>query len=124
MAHDRFSVSCVQFRGFIEHLLLVDGHSRVLTKMFSPGGYHVVQTEQAGMIQAFVNPALEGSVPPACGLNFFHQSSNTLASHKRQNTGFRSANQAEVDLSNGCGMSVEQKNRIRVSVFLRHHVNG
>jgi hypothetical protein len=46
----------VQLPGFIEYLLLVDSHSHVLTKMLSPGKYHVVQTEQAGMIQAFVNP--------------------------------------------------------------------
>ena len=79
MAHDGFRVSCVEFPGCIEHLLLVNGHSHVLANTFSPRGYHVVQTERAGMIQAFVEPALERAVPPTCSLNFFHQSSKPLS---------------------------------------------
>ena len=79
MAHDRFRVSCMQLPGFIEYLLFVDSHSHVLTKMLSPRGYHVIQSEQAGMIQAFVNPALERAVASACSLNFFHQNSKPLS---------------------------------------------
>ena len=50
MAHDRFRVSYVQIPGFFEYFRLVDGHSHVLAKMFSPRGYQVFQMEQAGPI--------------------------------------------------------------------------
>jgi hypothetical protein len=62
----------MQFRCFIKHLALVDGHSLLLAKIFSPGGYHVVQTEQAGAIQAFVKSALERPVASTRSLNLFH----------------------------------------------------
>jgi hypothetical protein len=79
MAHDRFRVSCVQIPGFFEYFRLVDGHSHVLTKMFSPRGHQVFQTEQAGLIKAFVEPALERAVPPTCSLNFLHQSPKLIS---------------------------------------------
>ena len=69
----------MQVPGFIEYLRLVDGHSHVLAKMFSPRGYQVFQTEQTGLIQAFVEPALERAVPPTCSLNFLHQNSKLLS---------------------------------------------
>ena len=72
MPHDRLRVCCVQLPSFVEYLRLVDRHAHVHAKMFSPRGYHVVQTEQAGLIQTFVDPALERAVPPACRLNFFY----------------------------------------------------
>ena len=79
MAHDRFRVSCVQVPGFFEYSRLVDGHSHVLAKMFSPRGYQVFQTEQAGLIQTFVEPALECAVSPKCSLNFLHQNPKLLS---------------------------------------------
>ena len=47
--------------------------------MFSPRGNQVFQAEQAGLSQAFVEPALERAVPPACRLNFLHQNTELLA---------------------------------------------
>jgi hypothetical protein len=49
----------VQVPGFFEYFRLVDGHSHVLAKMFSPRGYQIFQVEQTGLIQTFVEPALE-----------------------------------------------------------------
>ena len=40
---------------------------------------HVVQSEQARLIQAFVEPALERRVSPTRSLNFFHQSSKAFS---------------------------------------------
>ena len=79
MAHDRFRVSYVQIPGFFEYFRLVDGHSHILAKIYSPRGYQVFQMEQARPIQAFVEPALERAVPPACRLNFLHQNSKLLS---------------------------------------------
>ena len=47
--------------------------------MLSPCGYHVFQTEQAGMIQTLVKPALERAVAPKGSLNFLHQNSKLLS---------------------------------------------
>jgi hypothetical protein len=38
-----------------------------------------VPTASAGIIQAFVNPALKRAVASTCSLNFFHQSSKPLS---------------------------------------------
>jgi hypothetical protein len=62
MAHDRFRVFRVQVPGFFEYFRLVDGHSHVLAKIFSPGGYQVFQMEQTGLIQAFVEPPFRRTV--------------------------------------------------------------
>jgi hypothetical protein len=64
----------VQVPGFIEYPRLIDGHPRVLAKILSPRRDQVIQTEQAGLIQALVEPALERAVSPNCSLNFLHQS--------------------------------------------------
>ena len=58
---------------------LVDGHSAVLAKMFGPRGYLVFQMKQTGLIQAFVEPALERAVAPKCSLNLLHQNSKALS---------------------------------------------
>ena len=47
--------------------------------MFSPRGHQVFQTEQAGLIQTFVEPALERAVAPECSLHFLHQNSKLLS---------------------------------------------
>ena len=54
---------------------LVDCHSAVLAKMFGPRGYLVFQMKQTGLIQTFVESALERAVAPKCGLNLLHQKS-------------------------------------------------
>ena len=69
----------MEVQGFIEYSRLVDGHSHVLAKMFSPRGYQVFQMEQTGLIQTFVEPALESAVPPNCSLNFLHQNPKLLS---------------------------------------------
>ena len=69
----------MQVPGFFEYFRLVDGHSHVLAKMFSPRGYQVFQMEHTGLIQTFVEPALESAVPPNCSLNFLHQSPKLLS---------------------------------------------
>ena len=79
MEHDRFRVSYVQIPGFFEYFRLVDGHSHILAKIYSPRGYQVFKMEQARPIQAFVEPALERAVPPACSLNFLHQDTELLS---------------------------------------------
>ena len=40
---------------------------------FRPGGDNVFQSEQAWLIQTFIESALERAVSPADGLNFLHQ---------------------------------------------------
>ena len=35
--------------------------------------------EQTGLIQTFIEPALERAVPPNCSLNFLHQNSKLLS---------------------------------------------
>jgi hypothetical protein len=55
--------------GSIEYSSLVYGHSRVLAKMFSPRGNQVFQAEQTGLIQTFVEVALERAIPSASSLN-------------------------------------------------------
>ena len=47
--------------------------------MLSPGGHMVFQTEQAGLIQIFVELALERAVAPECSLHFLHQNSKLLS---------------------------------------------
>jgi len=79
MAHDRFRVPEVQVPCCIEDSRLVDGHSHVLAKMFSPRRYQIFQVEQTGLIQTFVEPALECAIPPTCSLNFLHQESKLLS---------------------------------------------
>ena len=68
-----------RFQAILNTSRLVDGHSHVLAKMFGPRGYQVFQMEQAGLIQTFVEPALERAVPPTCSLNFLHQNSKPLS---------------------------------------------
>ena len=79
MAHDRFRVSYVQVPSFIEYFRLVDGHSHVQAKMFSPRRHQVLQPEQAGLIQTFVEPTLQRAVAPTCSLNFLHQNSKLVS---------------------------------------------
>ena len=79
MAHDRFRVSLVKAPGPFEYSRLIDGDSRVLAKMFSPCGYRVFQSEQAGLMKAFVEPAVECAVSPKCRLNFLHQNTKLLS---------------------------------------------
>jgi hypothetical protein len=69
----------VQVPGFIEYSRLIDGHPCVLAKILSPRRDQVIQTEQAGLIQALIEPALERTVPPNCSLNFLHQSPKLLS---------------------------------------------
>jgi hypothetical protein len=69
----------VQVPGFIEYSGFIDGHPCVLAKVLSPRRDQVIQTEQARLIQALVEPALECAVPPNCSLNFLHQSPKLLS---------------------------------------------
>jgi hypothetical protein len=47
--------------------------------MFGPRGYQVFQVEQTGLIQTFVESALERAVAPTCSLNFLYQNSKPLS---------------------------------------------
>jgi hypothetical protein len=53
------------------------GHS--LAKMLSPRGNQVFQAEQTGLIQAFVEAALERAIPSASSLNLLHQGPKLLS---------------------------------------------
>ena len=79
MAHDGLRVANVQIPGLFEYLRLVDRHSDVLAKMFSPVRYQVFQMKQARLVQAFVELAPEGAVAPNCSLNFLHQNPKLLS---------------------------------------------
>ncbi len=79
MPYDRFRVSGVQIPSLLVNFRLIDGHSQVQTKMLSPRGHMVFQTEQAGLIQILVETALECAVTPACCLHFSHQTSKLLS---------------------------------------------
>jgi hypothetical protein len=79
MADDRFRVSRVQVPSRIQYFLFVDSHSHALTKMFSAGGYHKFQPEDAGPLQTVVEPAVERAIPPVSSLNVLHQNPKSLS---------------------------------------------
>lgn len=65
----------MQVPGGIEYTRLIGSHAKVLTEVLSPCGYYVLQPENPGPLQAFVEPALESTVAPDRSLNFLHKSS-------------------------------------------------
>ena len=79
MTHDRLAVTRVKIPAFIESAGFFDGHPHILAKMVGPRRYQVFETEHAGVIQAFIEPALKRAVAPAGSLHLLHEQPEFLA---------------------------------------------
>lgn len=122
MPDHRIRVSRVQIPGLLVDFRLVDGHAHVQAKMLSPRGHMIFQAEQAGLIQIFVETALECAVAPARSLHFSHQNSKLISILSRDEVIDRYGDRAIVVIRN-YGQIVRVLERRFINTGFRYEVD-
>jgi hypothetical protein len=79
VAHEWFRVSGMKVPGRVHNSPLLDGQAHIWTKVLGPGGHDELQTEFAGMLKAFVKPAVKCAITPVGRLNILHESLELIA---------------------------------------------